>query len=253
MLHWSDMRTFVRSTTGCIRMETRDAKSDWMCMLTALFAGCIDDLYHRSSYTALAYNNTYSIPMINETTYLAQLSALEGPGGVIDLISACQSAARTFDPHNDGTDDRVNAICQAAAQAAAEVNFIPFFADGRFGAYDFTHLLADPFPRSYYRGFLNQEWVQRALGVPVNHTSIFMAVNKNFAATMEFEKGGFVEDIAYLLDRGLKVSLVYGDRDWWVHRSLKIYRDELFWPTSGFAIGYLKPSPTSENEMLKRG
>ena len=63
-------------------------------------------------------------------------------------------------------------------------------------------------------GFLNQHWVQRALGVPVNHTWDSDMVATAFRNTGDMIRGGILEDIAYVLESGVKVALVYGDRDY---------------------------------------
>lgn len=62
-------------------------------------------------------------------------------------------------------------------------------------------------------GFLNQNWVQAALGVPVNHSDSSEAVGHAFRSTGDWFRGGFSEAIGYLLDSGVKVAGMYGDRD----------------------------------------
>lgn len=62
-------------------------------------------------------------------------------------------------------------------------------------------------------GYLTQQWVQRALGVPINYTALSPAVGQGFDATGDFSTSGQLGALAYLLDSGVKVSLVYGDRD----------------------------------------
>jgi len=62
-------------------------------------------------------------------------------------------------------------------------------------------------------GFLNQQWVQRALGVPVNHTSYSTAVSQDFHSTGDYARGTSLQSLAYLLDSGVKVAGMYGDRD----------------------------------------
>jgi len=69
------------------------------------------------------------------------------------------------------------------------------------------------FPYEYTSVFLNQPWVQQELGVPLNFTaSSTLSVQLLFAATgdpMIRTKG----DIEYLISSGVKVALIYGDRD----------------------------------------
>lgn len=66
----------------------------------------------------------------------------------------------------------------------------------------------------YLIGYLNQGWVQQALGVPVNHSAVSNAVSTGFSNTGDMARGGMLEDLAYILDHGVKVALLYGDRDY---------------------------------------
>lgn len=61
---------------------------------------------------------------------------------------------------------------------------------------------------------MNQQWVQQALGVPVNHTSSAPAVYHDFHSTGDYARGTSLQSLAYLLDSGIKVAGMYGDRDW---------------------------------------
>jgi carboxypeptidase C (cathepsin A) len=63
-------------------------------------------------------------------------------------------------------------------------------------------------------GYLNQHWVQEALGVPLNHTSSSRTVSRDFQATGDYSRGTSLGSLAYLLDSGVKVASMYGDRDW---------------------------------------
>jgi carboxypeptidase C (cathepsin A) len=63
-------------------------------------------------------------------------------------------------------------------------------------------------------GFLGQRWVQAALGVPVNYTRGSSAVSNSFGIEGDFARGDSPRQIATLLEKGVKVALVYGDRDY---------------------------------------
>jgi hypothetical protein len=62
-------------------------------------------------------------------------------------------------------------------------------------------------------GYLNQRWVQTALGVPLNFSDSTNSVFDAFNGIGDYARGGFLEDLAYILDQGIKVTMVYGDRD----------------------------------------
>lgn len=62
-------------------------------------------------------------------------------------------------------------------------------------------------------GFLAKNWVQSALGVPLNYSDSTDSVYNAFNEIGDYPRGGFLEDLAYILDQGIKVAMVYGDRD----------------------------------------
>lgn len=63
-------------------------------------------------------------------------------------------------------------------------------------------------------GYLHQPWVQRALGVPLNWTQSSSAVARAFRSIGDYSRPAWLEDLTYLLGKGVKVALVYGDRDY---------------------------------------
>lgn len=175
--------------------------------------GCVDAEVQEPSYPTFAYNNTYGIQAINQSVYQDTLNSFYEPGGVRDLIQQCRGNASLYDRTNQGNNPTVNDICVAASEGCDDIE-APYFDAGR-GYYDIAHPDLDPFPPSWYVGFLNQPHVQRALGVPVNYTNPggngpYYA----FQVTGDYARGGLLEDLSYILDNGIKVALVYGDRDY---------------------------------------
>jgi len=80
--------------------------------------------------------------------------------------------------------------------------------------FDIAHISPTRFPANYNSVFLNQQWVQAALGVPVNFTvSSNMLVDLFFSATGDPTRRTMA-DLEYLLQKGRNVALVYGDRDY---------------------------------------
>jgi carboxypeptidase C (cathepsin A) len=64
---------------------------------------------------------------------------------------------------------------------------------------------------------LQQPWVQKALGTPLNWSQSIDSVYYAFGSVGDYPRSdmlGYLEDIAYILDSGIKVSLVYGDADY---------------------------------------
>ena len=86
--------------------------------------------------------------------------------------------------------------------------------DEGFGGFDIAHPALDPFPPTNYFGFLNQRWVQAALGVPLNSSLLAPELSLTFRETGDPARGGFVESLGALLDQGIGITLMYGDRDY---------------------------------------
>lgn len=108
----------------------------------------------------------------------------------------------------------INRICQQADSCEQElVEGVYFDKSGR-GFYDVAHGSLDPFPPPFYLGYLNQHNVQKELGVPLNFTEFSSAVGDTFNGTGDYVFADAVESLEYLLDAGVKVAMVYGDRDY---------------------------------------
>ena len=181
--------------------------------------GCINLLTESASYPEMAYNNTYGIQTINETLYKQSVDNFYRPEtGCQALILKCHNLANELDPESYGNNDEVNQACEDATtycQNLVEGQYIN--SSGR-NYYDIAAIDPDPFPPPYFLGFLSQHWVQGALGVPINYTESNTGVGEGFASTGDYARtdirGGQLADIAYLLDKGVKVALMYGDRDY---------------------------------------
>ncbi|MCJ1336656.1 hypothetical protein MMC09_001934 [Bachmanniomyces sp. S44760] len=176
--------------------------------------GCIDNLRQDRSYADIAYNNTYGIQAINRTLYDSIIHEWEKPDGIEDKIRECQQLALSADPDDLGRSRLVNEVCGKAMEYSGKTLILPYLAQEKYGWFDITHPAADPFPAQYFLGYLNQHWVQKALGSPVNHTFASNAVMESFYSTGDLPRPGMLDDIAYILESGIKVALVYGDRDY---------------------------------------
>ncbi|KAJ5087807.1 hypothetical protein N7456_011423, partial [Penicillium angulare] len=179
--------------------------------------GCIDLLIQEPTYPMMAYNNTYGVEAINKTLYDQAMHDWSRPGGCKDLIIECRVLAAEGDPQMHGNNETVNKACNQASQFCNEKveGVYPTYAQR--GYYDITHKDPDPFPEPFYFGYLSQHWVQKALGVPINFTESIDSVSRGFASTGDYPRAdvhGYLHDIGYLLDNGIKVSLIYGDRDY---------------------------------------
>ncbi|ROW02796.1 hypothetical protein VSDG_01803 [Cytospora chrysosperma] len=179
-----------------------------------LVNACIDDYVQDPSYSFFAWNNTYGLSAINETTKHKQLYELSRPGGILEQIGECQRLSRALETSGDADAGYVEAYCRNTSEYTTSTLVQPYMESGKFGWFDVTHPNADPFPPNHHLGWLGQQWVQRALGVPVNFTWLSMPVASAFTRHGDMPRGGYLEGLGRLLDGGVAVHLVYGDRDY---------------------------------------
>ncbi|KAK3705486.1 hypothetical protein LTR37_013303 [Vermiconidia calcicola] len=173
--------------------------------------GCVDQEAMATSYATFTRNNTYGLDIFTEAQFYRAMYDLTRPNGTLDKIEECRRLQRELDPDDRGDVPEVNAYCLLAQDGSATAGV--YLESGEHAWYDITHPATDSFPPPYFMGFLNQHWVQKALGVPVNHTFMSAPVYFDFQATGDLSKGGLLEDLAYILDHGVKVAMMYGDRD----------------------------------------
>ena len=176
--------------------------------------GCIDRPLQYFSYPKIAVNNTYGIEAVNETIHQQMLDALYREGGCLDKIQDCRDISTVYDPENIGMNATVNAVCYDAEDFCATEVRGPYLDVSGRNYYDMATFDPDPFPAPFYRAFLNQPYVQEAMGVPLNWTQSSGPVSDAFRSIGDYVRPGWVQDLAYLLENGIKVTLAYGDRDY---------------------------------------
>ncbi|KAF2772730.1 secreted carboxypeptidase-like protein [Teratosphaeria nubilosa] len=176
--------------------------------------GCIDFEDQSWAYATFPVNNTYGIQAFNDTEYHKAMYELGKPDGIIDRARECKRLAQELDAGNWGDVDKVNKYCSDVERDADSTTSGMFINAGRHAWFDITQPADDPFPPAYLTRYLNEAWVQKALGVPVNFTEAGSPVAEAFEGTGDMAKGHLVEDLAYILDHGVKVALIYGDRDY---------------------------------------
>ena len=176
--------------------------------------GCIDRQIQFPAYPTMAFKNTYGLETVNETVYQGMVDAYEQPGGCRDKINDCRKVSAIFDPDNTGINATVNAICEDAETWCTKYLKDPYLDLSGRNYYDVTQEDPTLFPPPFSPGYLNQPAVLSALGVPLNWTGGSGASSSAFRGIGDYPRPGWLEDIAYLLDNGIKVTLMYGDRDY---------------------------------------
>lgn len=175
--------------------------------------GWIDALVQTPAYPTFAYENSYGIQTINQVQQLNALSSFRGAGGCQELITSCRSQELAYDRDSIGTTGFVNDACAAATYSCQSNVYGPYLSSGR-GIYDISQGPLDPFPNSYYLDYLNSLDVQKSIGVPVNYTQSSTAVWHAFNDTGDWSRNSGIEDLVSLLNSGVRVALIYGDRDY---------------------------------------
>jgi len=175
--------------------------------------GCVDDLIQGPYYPQMANNNTFGLTAINPTRATYANSSFYTPGGCRDSIISCRAAKVSQDPDGNGDVDEVNNLCSKAYSTCYD-NVIDTYADSRRSYYDIAHLLPDSFPPSSYLEYLNTPSFLSAIGSPVNYTETNSQVVSEFKYTGDYERDSLVPEIASLLNSGIRVGFIYGDRDY---------------------------------------
>ncbi|KAI1133194.1 carboxypeptidase S1 [Nemania abortiva] len=180
--------------------------------------GCVDLLVQETSAPEFAYDrNAYSISGITKEDFSNALIAYHQKGGCQDQILECLHLGETLDPGMYGNVTEVNQACKYASDFCQNEVEGPYTFRKMWGFYDIAHCYLDPVPANQYLYYLADEQVRDALGVPVNYTDISNAVGAAFNLTGDYARRnprGYLEDIALLIDSGIQVTMVYGDRDY---------------------------------------
>ncbi|KAI5863341.1 alpha/beta-hydrolase [Durotheca rogersii] len=145
--------------------------------------------------------NTYDYAPFNSSIEAMFYNNLYGPGNCVDRLNDCKATGR-------------NEVCKNADNFCASV--VQLIYDTVLGRseYDVRELVPDPFPYSFYTDYLNTAEVQAAIGAFTNFSSNF-AVGEAFDNTGDDGREmGTIEDIRYLLSKGVTVALFAGDADY---------------------------------------
>ncbi|OAL02111.1 alpha/beta-hydrolase [Phaeosphaeriaceae sp. SRC1lsM3a] len=175
-----------------------------------LINACIDIDVQMDFYAEYAHNNTFGVKLITDEAYE---SALAASPKCKEMSATCRSLSAAKDPNNVGNQPDVNAACKGAFDYCFQ-NIHDFYnANGR-DKYDIAGpAIAQPFPPKWAAGYLNDAETQQALGVGQNWTGTSVPAAIGFDRTGDFIIGDGLKKLGGLLDRGVKVSLLYGDRD----------------------------------------
>ncbi|KAL7807949.1 Alpha/Beta hydrolase protein [Trichoderma aethiopicum] len=175
--------------------------------------GWLDSVIQEEAYIDFPYNNTYGIQVFNQSIYEELKHNFTKPKGCRDQIKRCQQSLSLFDVATVNA-QRVNFVDLCEMESWCLSPAVSTYFTLNSGWFDISHPIRDPFPPSHAYGYLTEESVLGALGSPVNFTATSAAVSSNFASSYDEFHGGFIDAVGYLLDHGVKVHMMYGDRDY---------------------------------------
>ncbi|PVH90858.1 alpha/beta-hydrolase, partial [Periconia macrospinosa] len=170
---------------------------------------CIDTDTQVASFPEFAFNNTYGIKAITQDQYDFALSSTPT---CKKLSDACVALSDSKDPNGLGNLPDVNKACYEAFMFCFTT-----MHDNYTSTRWVFDLAAPRYPRVFppvWAGYFNNATIQQALGVPLNFTGVSPLNMQSFNMTGDFIRGHQRENLATLLNKGVKVALVFGDRDY---------------------------------------
>lgn len=177
----------------------------------------VDPFTHAASYPAFVNNNTYGIQTVPPEVQASMQQNLTKAGGCLDLITACNTMTNSSDSHDAATNLTCDQMCSQAFQLCEATVQLAYDKVSMRDDDDIAHSVLDSFPPFFAIGFLNQAWVQQALGAQVNFTINSAAALDAFVATGDLARDGALAAVGRLLDSGVQVAMYSGDRDYQVN------------------------------------
>jgi len=174
--------------------------------------GCVDQEIQVPYYPIFANSNTYGYKALADEAANFYSAKFISPNGCKAKLQQCQAVALALDPKGEGANAQVNSVCAAANDACYAIQE-PYYNSGR-SAYDMAAPYHDPNPALRFLSYLNQDHILSAIGSPVNYTMASSVVSKVFHDTGDQSRGGNIKRLADLLGKGVRIGLVYGDRDY---------------------------------------
>ena len=189
--------------------------------------GIIDETIQAPQYPEFAMNNTYGIKAYNDTVYNYAKFATYMFDGCLDQIDGCKAAAAGSgygglkkEAHgfvitqHAAANPSIDSACQEAADMCRDNVESPYYYYSGRGVYDIRHPYTDPTTPNFFIEYLNQGYVQEAIGVSTNYTDANNDVYFQFQHTGDFVYPNFLADLEHILASGVRVSLYYGDADY---------------------------------------
>lgn len=174
--------------------------------------GCIDQEVQVPFYPVFANRNTYGVKVLSDEEAKFYSDKFSASGGCQDQLRTCVQAAESSDPNDTGAVALVNNYCANASDTCFQIE-APYY-DSQRSPYDLASPYLDPTPPVTFIDYLNRGEVIQAIGSPINYTMTSQPVFTQFGKTGDIARGRTISRLADLLNRGIRVGLMYGDRDY---------------------------------------
>ncbi|KAI9892566.1 MAG: hypothetical protein M1814_001255 [Vezdaea aestivalis] len=166
----------------------------------------VDEAIQAPFYPEFATKNTYGIKMYNDTVYNVAKFNLNMNNGCLSQLNNCKNTARQT------LSER--AICTEAA-AMCRDGVEGMYKSGDRGTYDIRLARGVPEFPDRITPFLNSARIQNILGTNLNYTFFSnLKVYYAFQQTGDFVYPDYLDDLAYLLSKGVRVHMYNGDADY---------------------------------------
>jgi carboxypeptidase C (cathepsin A) len=177
-----------------------------------LVNACVDDLVQGPSYASMLVNNSYGFQAVPKLQASLTNATFYQPGGCRELINQCRAIVAVADPTNQGNVAAANNACAQAAEICQRYLSDSFVTSGR-SLYDIAHKAPDSYPPRFYSTYLNTPGIQASIGTQVNYTDFNPGVYSLFYTTGDPQRITAIPKLAALLQSGIRIGLIYGDRD----------------------------------------
>lgn len=148
--------------------------------------GIIDIFAQAASWPDFAVNNTYGIQTTSPVFLSQAIQLYNMPGGCKEQGDYCRALQAQETPNTYANTRTVATACSSAVDACQTVAGLSYNAGLERSTYDIADLLPITFPPPYAIGYLNNDWVQTALGAKVNFTESNTVVNHSMSPPVFF-------------------------------------------------------------------
>ncbi|OIW35227.1 alpha/beta-hydrolase [Coniochaeta ligniaria NRRL 30616] len=165
----------------------------------------------KKGYPNFTANNTYGIQPLDDQVVAYMKFASSMYNGCRDQVYGCRQAYSS-----DEASIETRALCSRAANMCRDNVEGPYYEYSDRSMYDIRKSSQDPAYTDFFIKYLNLPSTQEALGVKLlsKYEPSSNEVYSAFQLSGDYVYPGYIDDLAFLLDKGVRVVLSYGDADY---------------------------------------